>query len=92
MGSELTYFSLLGISEDASQEELEARYREVAEYLASPALPAHLREWATRQAAPIFIRIFVTPGLCTRCFFPPALFQEGVIASRVSPVSRDIYL
>jgi len=51
MGSELTYFSLLGISEDASQEELEARYQELAEYLASPALPAHLREWAAKQAA-----------------------------------------
>ena len=30
MGTELTYFSLLGISEDASQEELEARYEELA--------------------------------------------------------------
>src|SRR3970040_1229402 len=51
MKQTLTYFSLLGISEDASQEELEARYRELAEYLASPALPAHLREWAVKQAA-----------------------------------------
>lgn len=51
MGSDLTYFSLLGISEDASQEELEARYRELAEYLTSPTVPAHLREWAGRQAA-----------------------------------------
>jgi len=50
MGTELTYFSLLGISEDASQEELEARYQELAEYLASPDLPAHMRDWAARQA------------------------------------------
>ena len=51
MGTELTYFSLLGISEDASQEELEARYQELAKYLASPALPAGLRDWAAKQAA-----------------------------------------
>jgi len=51
MKQTLTYFSLLGISEDASQEELEARYRELADYLASPDLPAGLREWARRQAA-----------------------------------------
>lgn len=50
MGTELTYFSLLGISEDASQEELEARYEELAKYLASPALPAGLRDWAAKQA------------------------------------------
>jgi len=51
MKQTLTYFSLLGISEDASQEELEARYRELADYLASPDLPAGLREWARSQAA-----------------------------------------
>src|SRR3970282_786429 len=46
----LTYFSLLGISEDAGQEELEARYQELAEYLASPNLPANMRDWAAKQA------------------------------------------
>ncbi|MDO8615865.1 MAG: DnaJ domain-containing protein, partial [Dehalococcoidia bacterium] len=51
MKQTLTYFSLLGISEDASQEDLEARYRELADYLASPNVPAGLREWAARQAA-----------------------------------------
>ncbi len=51
MAKELTYFSLLGINESTSQEELEARYRELAEFLTSPALPAHLRDWATTQAA-----------------------------------------
>jgi len=50
MGTELTYFSLLGISEDAGQEELEARYQELAEYLASPNLPANMRDWAAKQA------------------------------------------
>jgi Tfp pilus assembly protein PilF len=47
----LTYFSLLGISEDASQEELEERYRVLADYLAAPTIPASLRDWANKQAA-----------------------------------------
>jgi hypothetical protein len=47
----LSYFSLLGISEDASQEELEARYHVLADYLASPGIPASLRDWANKHAA-----------------------------------------
>jgi tetratricopeptide (TPR) repeat protein len=47
----LSYFSLLGISEDAGQEELEERYRVLADYLASPTIPASLRDWANKQAA-----------------------------------------
>jgi tetratricopeptide (TPR) repeat protein len=47
----LTYFSLLGLSEDAGPEELEARYQALADYLASPGIPASLREWASAQSA-----------------------------------------
>ncbi len=51
MRTTLTYFSLLGISEDVSQDELESRYRMLADYLASPSIPASLRDWANKQAA-----------------------------------------
>ena len=51
MATTLTYFSLLGISEDAGREELEARYQVLADYLTSPSIPPALREWANRQAA-----------------------------------------
>jgi len=46
----LTYFSLLGLSEDAGPEELEARYQALAGYLASPGIPPSLREWANAQS------------------------------------------
>lgn len=51
MADELSYFALLGVDEDVNQEELEARYQELADLFASPAIPAHLKEWARRQAA-----------------------------------------
>ncbi len=51
MGSTLDYFSLLGISPDAGQDEIEARYRELVNHLASPAIPATLRDWAARETA-----------------------------------------
>ncbi len=51
MATTLTYFSLLGLSEDAGLEELEARYQALADYLASPGIPASLREWASAQSA-----------------------------------------
>ncbi|MDP2675649.1 MAG: DnaJ domain-containing protein, partial [Dehalococcoidia bacterium] len=50
MGATLNYFSLLGISEDASQDELEARYQALSQYLASTTIPLALREWAEKQA------------------------------------------
>ncbi|MBF8286816.1 MAG: Tetratricopeptide repeat [Dehalococcoidia bacterium] len=50
MGTTLNYFSLLGISEDASQDELEARYQALSQYLASTNVPPALREWAEKQA------------------------------------------
>ena len=49
--SALNYFSVLGVGEDAGPEDLEQRYRELADYLASPAIPAALRDWAKGQAA-----------------------------------------
>jgi cytochrome c-type biogenesis protein CcmH/NrfG len=49
--STLNYHSVLGISEDASQDEIEARYRELADHMASPTIPATLRDWANREAA-----------------------------------------
>ena len=52
MATTLTYFSLLGLSEDAGSEELETRYQALADYLASPGIPPSLREWASAQAAP----------------------------------------
>src|SRR3990172_3971795 len=51
MGSTLDYFSLLGVSKDASQDEIEARYRELRDHLASSATPPPLRDWADREAA-----------------------------------------
>ncbi len=51
MRSTLDYYSLLGITEDASQDEIEARYHELADHMASPAIPATLRDWANRQSA-----------------------------------------
>lgn len=51
MGSGLDYFSLLGISPDAGQDEIEARYRELVNHLASAAIPATLRDWAARETA-----------------------------------------
>lgn len=51
MGSAVDYFALLGVSEDASQDEIEARYRELSDHLASSAIPATLKDWATREAA-----------------------------------------
>lgn len=50
-GSALDYYSLLGVSRDASQDEIEARYRELTDHLASGAMPATLREWANRETA-----------------------------------------
>ena len=50
MEATLNYFSLLGISEDASQDELEARYQALSQYLASTTIPLALREWAEKQA------------------------------------------
>ena len=51
MASSLTYFSLLGLSEDATQEEVEGRYRELAEFLSSSEIPEHLNDWAARESA-----------------------------------------
>ncbi len=49
--SALNYFSVLGVGDDAGPEDLEQRYRDLADYLASPAIPAALRDWAKTQAA-----------------------------------------
>jgi tetratricopeptide (TPR) repeat protein len=45
------YLALLGIGEDAGREELEERYRELAEYFSSSDLPPHLQEWGREMAA-----------------------------------------
>src|SRR3990172_5294717 len=50
MEATLNYFSFLGISEDASQDEIEARYQALPQYLASTTIPPALREWAEKQA------------------------------------------
>lgn len=51
MAQSLNYFSLLGVSPDASQDELEGRCRELLGFLSSDDVPAALREWAEGQAA-----------------------------------------
>ncbi|HET8943449.1 MAG TPA: tetratricopeptide repeat protein [Dehalococcoidia bacterium] len=51
MGSPIDYFAILGVSRDAGQDEIEARYRELSGHLVSAAIPAALKEWATREAA-----------------------------------------
>lgn len=45
------YLSALDVSEDATQEEIEARYQELSAYLRSATVPNSLRDWAARQAA-----------------------------------------
>jgi tetratricopeptide (TPR) repeat protein len=47
----LDYYSLLGVSSDATQDEIESRYHELVEHMDSEAMPAGLREWATRETA-----------------------------------------
>jgi tetratricopeptide (TPR) repeat protein len=51
MAPNLNYFSVLGVAEDASQDEIEERYRQLAEYLSSAAIPEHLQDWARHEAA-----------------------------------------
>jgi len=51
MAQSLSYFSLLGVSPDATQDELEERCRELLGFLSSDDVPAALREWAEGQAA-----------------------------------------
>ncbi len=50
-GATVDYFALLGVTEDASEDEIEARYRDLSEHLASSAIPPALKEWAAREAA-----------------------------------------
>lgn len=45
------YLRVLGVSEDAAQDEIEARYRELSAFLTSASVPHSLREWAAEQAA-----------------------------------------
>ena len=45
------YFSVLGVSPDAQQDQLEGRCRDLLEFLSSNDVPAGLREWAAAQAA-----------------------------------------
>jgi tetratricopeptide (TPR) repeat protein len=45
------YFALLGVPRDATEDEIEARYRAISDHLASSAIPAALRDWADREAA-----------------------------------------
>jgi len=49
--STLDYYALLGVSKDAAQDEIEARYRELVDHMASTAVPPTLREWANREMA-----------------------------------------
>jgi Tfp pilus assembly protein PilF len=53
MAQSLTYFSLLGVSPNATQDELEGRCRDLLGFLSSDDVPAGLREWAEGQAAPV---------------------------------------
>src|SRR3972149_1453411 len=43
----------LGLGDDARQDEIEARYQELSEFLRSDAVPPSLRHWATEQSAVI---------------------------------------
>ncbi len=45
----ISYFALLGMSENASQDEVEARYQALTDFLASPTVPEELREWAQHE-------------------------------------------
>jgi curved DNA-binding protein CbpA len=45
----LDYYSILGVSKDATQDEIEARYQELVTHLNSEAVPASLRQWAGRE-------------------------------------------
>ncbi len=46
-----TYFEVLGLPLNAIGQDIEARYQELSEYLASGDVPPQLQEWAREQAA-----------------------------------------
>jgi tetratricopeptide (TPR) repeat protein len=45
----LDYYNVLGVSKDATQEEIESRYQELINHVNSEAVPASLREWSRRE-------------------------------------------
>jgi tetratricopeptide (TPR) repeat protein len=81
MRSTLDYYSLLGITEDASQDEIEARYHELADHMASPAIPATLRDWANRQAAQLDEAYAVLSDPDRRAALTPASANESLYAA-----------
>jgi tetratricopeptide (TPR) repeat protein len=47
----LDYYAVLGVSTDATLDEIESRYQELIRYLDSESVPPSLREWADRETA-----------------------------------------
>jgi len=45
----LDYYSVLGVSKDATGDEIESRYQELISHMNSEAVPASLREWSRRE-------------------------------------------
>ncbi len=78
MRSTLDYYSLLGITEDASQDEIEARYHELADHMASPAIPATLRDWANRQSTRLDEAYAILSDPDRRAALTPASANESL--------------
>jgi tetratricopeptide (TPR) repeat protein len=88
MDSTLDYFSLLGVSKDASQDEIEARYRELSDHLASDAIPDTLRAWADREAALIDEAYAILSDQERRAEFEQA-FAQAPQAAPAGPVETQ---
>ncbi|MEK7247608.1 MAG: tetratricopeptide repeat protein [Chloroflexota bacterium] len=88
--STLDYYSLLGVSKDATQDEIEARYRELVDHMASAAVPPTLRDWAGREMALLdeAYAVLSDPERRARLADPPAAVtsEAGSLDPRGQPL------
>jgi curved DNA-binding protein CbpA len=89
-GQTLDYYALLGVSRDASLDEIEGRYRELTEHMASGAVPPTLRDWANRETALLdeAFAVLSDPDRRARLADPPAAVtsEAGSLDSPGQPV------
>jgi tetratricopeptide (TPR) repeat protein len=83
-GSTLDYYALLGVSRDANQDEIEARYQELMDHMASNAVPPSLREWANRETALLDEAYAVLSDPERRTALAPAADGAGAASLRVA--------
>jgi hypothetical protein len=93
-GSTLDYYSLLGVSRDASLAEIEARYRELADHMASVAVPPTLRDWANRETALLdeAFAVLSDPERRARLADPPTVVtsEAGSVSSSGKPAQAQV--